>query len=1297
MQLNAPDERIAQLEAQLADGRAAPVAALVELAWELRQRDSRRALALAEEAQAHLPNDSAQHQAMLARLILLRAEVAVLLGQFGASEQLLAEARRLYQELGDALGEGDSWITDATVAMEQGNAEREARSCQQAIACYARGGDALRLAIAQAWAIYEAAFYDPDGASLRCAAFYANHPAPHHPAVAAHLAAAQGVIHGRREPARGALFYLQASDLAQTVGMFRLAIVSASNAGESLQAVGDLDGASATFERATDLARRTGWPALLGVGMAHWGSLLRQLGQVERAQAALEEALACFASTPGGVNKALAHAELAETLLLQGRATDAVASYATAIALFRASRSMDDLPHNLIRQARVLSAAHQPREALAAIAEARQLAETFGFAALRVPLMQTLAEIHARHQVAPPPAMTTPDAVTHYLEQALAAGAGIEGWQPSTELLLALSDAWAEAEQPLRALHYARQAVAAEQREGKKQANDRTALAQVRHETEMIRAEAGQQRLIAAAEARRAAVLQEAGATLEQLGRIGQDITANLDTDAVFEAIHHHLHNLLDATTFIIYTLDAQARVLTQAFGTEQGVPHPPHTLDVASTTSYAARCVRERREFLVELDANDTSVPVILDTLDTLSLMFAPLMIGERVLAVMTIQSPREHAYGERERLIFRSVCAYGAIALDNASAYRQLHETQHQLLAAGRTERSARQKAEEATRLKSEFLANMSHEIRTPMNAVIGLAHLVLQTTLTPRQRDYIGKIHKAGESLLGVLNDILDFSKIEAGRLDVETVGFALDELLDSVAAVTGQKAAERAVECRFHVEPDVPRHLLGDPLRLGQVLINLTSNAVKFTEPGGAVGLAVHVASQGERHLVLHFSVRDTGIGIAPDKVGQLFQPFMQADGSTTRKHGGTGLGLSISRRLVELMGGRIALKSELGVGSTFYFELPFELAEQPEAAESPASASAPRPQFSGQRVLLAEDNAVNRQIATELLQMIGLQVATADNGREAVTMALADPERYAMILMDLQMPLMDGHEAAIAIRQDGRLDRVPIVALTAHAVGDIRARCLREGMQDYLTKPVVPDHLFQLVGRWLGGAGHGAPDGQLPAPQQAPQAALLRAMAPARALDTERGLMYMGGKPELYRAMLARFRVDQAQAHEQLADLLAAGDRAGAQLLLHTVKGLAGSIGASQLQAHAKELEAALADGDGGVQLLQRQDAFGAALAAVLQQIDYDWPAAAPAQAAPSPSDAVDVVLEQLRTLLDASAGEAPDYFSAHHTTLAAHLEAATLARLRHQIDQYDFAAAVTTLDGAMQAPGTMAR
>ena len=389
----------------------------------------------------------------------------------------------------------------------------------------------------------------------------------------------------------------------------------------------------------------------------------------------------------------------------------------------------------------------------------------------------------------------------------------------------------------------------------------------------------------------------------------------------------------------------------------------------------------------------------------------------------------------------------------------------------------------AEAANIAKSEFLANMSHEIRTPMSAVLGMAYLALRTEMTPKQHDYISKIHGAALSLLGIINDILDFSKIEAGRLELESIPFLLDDVLAHVSSVTAQRAADKQLDYVIDVAAGVPRYLVGDPLRLGQVLINLVNNAVKFT-PAGSLALRcalVDGAAAPDGKARLCFSVRDTGIGMTPQQKGKLFRAFIQADGSTTRHYGGTGLGLSISQQLVRLMGGNIDVESQVDHGSTFRFDVAFAVSDAAALAVRAAVYEGPVAELKldasprrTARVLLAEDSVDNQDVTRELLALQGLDVEVVGDGQLAVERLLAaGPHAYDLVLMDLGMPLLDGYQATQQLRKDGRFNELPVIAVTSHALADVRARCLANGMQDYVTKPIDPQRLYRVLSRWLG--------------------------------------------------------------------------------------------------------------------------------------------------------------------------------------------------------------------------------
>ena len=501
-----------------------------------------------------------------------------------------------------------------------------------------------------------------------------------------------------------------------------------------------------------------------------------------------------------------------------------------------------------------------------------------------------------------------------------------------------------------------------------------------------------------------------------------------------------------------------------------------------------------------------------------------------------------------------------------------------------------AAWKEAEAAARAKSEFLANMSHEVRTPMNAVLGMVHLARRTELTPKQEDYLGKADRSAQSLLRIIDDILDASKIEAGQLVVEQVPFSLRDVVERVASQGSVQAEGKALEVSTRIAPGVPARLVGDPVRLGQVLSNLMSNAVKFT-PAGSVLLTVTQVARLECGLTLRFSVRDTGIGMSDDQLGRVFQPFLQADASMTRRFGGTGLGLAISRDLCRLMGGTLEVTSEPDVGSTFQFTAVFGLADAPGrsgefvADGRQVGAAGVLRAIRGARFLLAEDNEINRQVARELLVGWGGTVTVVSDGEEAVMAATT--EDYDLVLMDIQMPRLDGIRAAQQIRSAARvrpgLATLPIVAMTAHAMDGDRASILEAGMNAHVTKPIDPEKLVAVLTRWLEprvdpAATAPAEDSPLP-PDGLPH---------LPGFDTSAALARVAGNRALYLRLLGTLRSGYAGAADEVDASVAAGDRDQARFVAHKVSGVAGNLGARDLHGAAATLEAALKADDGSL-------------------------------------------------------------------------------------------------------------
>ncbi|UCV06547.1 PAS domain-containing hybrid sensor histidine kinase/response regulator [Dechloromonas denitrificans] len=519
-----------------------------------------------------------------------------------------------------------------------------------------------------------------------------------------------------------------------------------------------------------------------------------------------------------------------------------------------------------------------------------------------------------------------------------------------------------------------------------------------------------------------------------------------------------------------------------------------------------------------------------------------------------------------------------------------------------------SAKEVAEQASRAKSVFLANMSHEIRTPMNAIIGLNHLVERNTADPEQRERLHKVADAAHHLLSIINQILDISKIEAGKLELEPTDFLLSRVLDNTSILILDRLRSHGLAFHTEIDPALPPVLHGDPLRIGQILLNYLSNAVKFTERG-SISITVTLIAENAGELLVRFAVTDTGIGIPAEQQARIFDAFEQVDSTTTRRFGGTGLGLAIARRLALLMGGDSGLNSQPGQGSTFWFSARLQrgtatsaetaLPLLPDEAEHLLAS-----RYHQARILLVEDNTINQEVALDLLRYVGLQADLAEDGEQAVKMAAQ--QRYDLILMDMQMPIMDGLAATRLIRQSDSGRTLPILAMTANAFSEDGQRCLDAGMNDHVAKPVDPYNLYATLIKWLPlpdaptAAAPPSPPAAAAIAEPDPEPEFLRALAAIPGLDCNAGLRSVRGRSASYRRLLRTFLKQHANDDQAIVRALDDGRRNDALHLAHALKGAAGTMGLTGIHRSAIALNEAL-----------RESADAAALPALLAALASD--------------------------------------------------------------------------------------
>ncbi|MCG2586179.1 ATP-binding protein [Massilia sp. TS11] len=936
------NESVARWETQLLSLRGEErLPVLLELTWHLRQRDAERALQLAAEARAlHAAHPALLAHSAIVRLDLVEAELAWLRGELeaalAAADQLLAR----FSALGDLAGQADTHWLLAWIAVDRGDHGRSLAEFVATADCARAAGDPLRTGIAQAANARWEVLRDRVRAKANWGERITASMAELHPSLATWVydylalsASHEGDYGGAADA------FVRCYESALETGQIRAAITAATNIGEDFTIVNDHQSALEWMQCALDLARPTGWPRSVGACLMHTADTLRRLGQFDAAHDMLTEALHVLQPLANARSYAIALQYMGDLKLAMGDCAGALAAFEQLEAR---GHALDQADFRSIAQrgkAQALSRLGRTAAALDAAQQAIDLADGQGHSNNHISALRAMASVHSEHPGLPtPPGMREPNAALHYLQRALAVSRGIDGYTVPGDLYDAMGVAYAQVGDYARAYEMAVAASAARVKTHSEEATNRAIAMQVHHQTEAARAESLHHRQLAASEARRAETLARTNTMLEKLSKIGQEITAHLNAEAIFATVERHINGLLPVTTFAIYLCDSEgSNTLQRAFGIENGQPLPANAIQLNNPLSNSVRALTQRTEIFIDEWPGEVLAPIVPGTAVTESAMFAPLIVGERAFGVMTVQSTEKHAYGETERLIFRSLCAYGAIALDNAQTYQRLTDAQSQLV------------AQEKLAALGALMAGVAHELNTPIGN-----SLLIASTLQAKTEDlvkllagpgirksdltnYVNDAQKAATLVMRGLHSaahlVSSFKQVAVDRTTEQRRQFNLHQVCHEIVATM----MNRLRAAKHSITLDIPETIVLDsyPGPFGQVITNLINNALLHAFDAREQGRMALMAEAGpEGRVLVHFE--DDGAGIDEAHLGRIFDPFF----TTKLGRGGSGLGLSISYNIVTgLLGGQISVHSQPGQGTRFSLDLPLTAPEH----EAPAPA------------------------------------------------------------------------------------------------------------------------------------------------------------------------------------------------------------------------------------------------------------------------------------------------------------------------------------------------------------------